>query len=91
MHHGDVSGGEGWVTMRIGLCMIVKDEANRIAGALDGVIDLFDQVTVIDTGSTDGTLDILRQRYGVEPLTSRLDEGDCFCKSDLPPLERSKS
>ncbi len=48
--------------MRIGLCMIVKDEANRIAGALDGVIDLFDQVTVIDTGSTDGTLDILRER-----------------------------
>lgn len=67
--------------MRIGLCMIVKDEANRIAGALDGVIDLFDQVTVIDTGSTDGTLDILRERYGVEPLISRLDEGDCFCKS----------
>lgn len=65
--------------MRIGLSMIVKDEANRIAGALDDIVDLFDQVTIIDTGSTDGTPDILRQRYGIEASHAELEAWDCCC------------
>ena len=59
--------------------MIVKDEANRIGGALDGVVDLFDEVRIVDTGSTDGTPDILRERYGIEALYMPLREADCYC------------
>ncbi len=36
--------------MQIGLCLIIKDEAASIHGCLNGVVDLFDDVVVIDTG-----------------------------------------
>jgi glycosyltransferase involved in cell wall biosynthesis len=59
--------------------MMVKDEANRITGALDDIIDLFDHVTIIDTGSTDDTPGILRQRYGIDVLRNTLEDWDCRC------------
>ena len=44
----------------IGLCMIVKDEAALIERCVDSVRPLLDYVLVEDTGSTDGTQDIVR-------------------------------
>ena len=44
----------------IGLCMIVKDEAAVIQRCLDSVRPLVDYVLVEDTGSTDGTQEIIR-------------------------------
>jgi len=40
--------------------MIVKDEGNCITRCLDSVIDLVDEMVIVDTGSTDKTIDICR-------------------------------
>jgi D-alanine-D-alanine ligase-like ATP-grasp enzyme/tetratricopeptide (TPR) repeat protein len=44
----------------IGLCMIAKNEAGIIRESLDSVRLLVDFVLVVDTGSTDGTQDVVR-------------------------------
>lgn len=43
----------------IGLCMIVKNEAALIERCLDSVLPLIDYAVIDDTGSTDGTQDII--------------------------------
>lgn len=45
---------------RIGLCMIVKDEATVIGRCLRSVAPLIDRYTLVDTGSRDGTQDAIR-------------------------------
>ena len=45
----------------IGLCMIVKNEEAVIGRALDSVKDTAAEIIIVDTGSTDSTLDILAQ------------------------------
>jgi glycosyltransferase involved in cell wall biosynthesis len=45
---------------RIGLCMIVKNEAHVMRRCLDSVRPLLDYVLVEDTGSTDGTQGVIR-------------------------------
>jgi FkbM family methyltransferase len=44
----------------ITLCMIVRDEANSLAGALESVKGFVDEIVVVDTGSVDETRDIAR-------------------------------
>lgn len=44
----------------IGLMMIVKDEAHVVARCLESARDLVDWWVVADTGSTDGTQDVVR-------------------------------
>lgn len=44
--------------------MIVKNAEDTIERALDSVVDLVDEMIVVDTGSTDGTMDILRRKRG---------------------------
>ncbi len=68
--------------MRLGLAMTVKDEANRIEGALGEILDLFDQVVIADTGSTDGTPDLLRD-LGVEPIRDAVDPDRCHALADV--------
>lgn len=41
--------------MRVALTMIVRDEAHNLPACLGPVRDLFDDIVVVDTGSTDGT------------------------------------
>ncbi|MEK0317678.1 glycosyltransferase family 2 protein [Cohnella sp. 56] len=43
----------------VSLCMIVKDEEDVIARCLDSVADLADELIVVDTGSTDRTVEIV--------------------------------
>lgn len=38
--------------------MIVRNEAHQLADCLEAVADLFDEVVVVDTGSTDGTPEV---------------------------------
>ena len=45
----------------IGLCMIVKNEAKVILRCLASALPLVDYVLVVDTGSTDGTQDLVRR------------------------------
>ena len=43
----------------ISLCMIVKNEEIHIARCLESVADLVDEIIIVDTGSTDRTVDIV--------------------------------
>lgn len=72
--------------MSLALCMVVKDEANRIAGCLDPIFERVDELVIFDTGSSDGTPALIERRYGVRPFAGELEESRCFCKSDLRNL-----
>ncbi|WP_028543969.1 glycosyltransferase [Paenibacillus taiwanensis] len=50
---------------KISLCMIVKNEEVTLGRCLDSVINVVDEIVVVDTGSTDRTLEILKER-GIE-------------------------
>jgi glycosyltransferase involved in cell wall biosynthesis/Flp pilus assembly protein TadD len=45
---------------RVSLCMIAKDEQERISGCLESVCGLVDEIIVVDTGSSDRTKEIAR-------------------------------
>jgi GT2 family glycosyltransferase len=45
----------------ISLCMIVKNEQETIARCLDSIRDIVDEIIVVDTGSTDDTVEILKR------------------------------
>ena len=44
----------------VALCMVVKDEAALLPGFLERVRGAFDSLCVVDTGSSDGTLELLQ-------------------------------
>ena len=44
--------------MKVSLCMIVRDEEAVLARCLDSVAGLFDEIVIVDTGSTDRTREI---------------------------------
>jgi len=45
---------------RLAICMIAKNEAEFIVGAVESVRDLADEIIVVDTGSTDDTVALAR-------------------------------
>ena len=47
----------------VSLCMIVKNESKYLGRCLESVKDLVDEIIVVDTGSTDNTVEIAR-KYG---------------------------
>ncbi len=48
---------------KLSLCMIVRNEEKYLADALKSVQDVVDEMIVVDTGSTDNTVEIAR-KYG---------------------------
>lgn len=52
------------VSKLLSLCMIVKNEENVIERCLDSVKDYVDEIIIIDTGSTDRTVKIVRRYTG---------------------------
>ncbi|MFS0872434.1 glycosyltransferase [Paenibacillus xylanilyticus] len=53
---------------RISLCMIVKDEEEWLSQCLESVHGAVDEMIVVDTGSSDRSIDIARQ-YGASVIT----------------------
>src|SRR5580698_3849853 len=47
--------------MNVSLCMIVRHEEADLQACLDTAADLVNEIIVVDTGSTDGTMDIARR------------------------------
>lgn len=52
---------------QVSLCMIVKDEEEYLPKCLKSIKDIVDEIIVVDTGSTDKTIEIA-QNYGGEDL-----------------------
>jgi tetratricopeptide (TPR) repeat protein len=63
------------MSLRLSLCMIVKNEAAMLPGCLASVRGVVDEIVVIDTGSTDNTCDIAR---GAGARVSSFDWCDDF-------------
>lgn len=51
-------GGRGLTKTRLSLCMIVKNEEDCIARCLNSAKDVVDEIIIVDTGSTDNTVNI---------------------------------
>jgi len=47
--------------MTISLCMIVKNEEENLGNCLRSVAGLFDEINIVDTGSTDRTVEIAKE------------------------------
>ncbi|MBN2398492.1 MAG: glycosyltransferase [Deltaproteobacteria bacterium] len=55
---------EGWKPPTLSLCMIARDEEQTIGRALDSVKGIVDEIIVVDTGSSDGTREIVKECGG---------------------------
>lgn len=62
--------------------MVVKNEVSRISGCLDSAMEAVDEIHITDTGSTDGTPELIRQRYGIEVDHGKLDPERCYTIAD---------
>ena len=51
----------------VSLCIICKNEKSNIAGLMDDVCPVLEEIHVTDTGSTDGTLEILQEKQKQYP------------------------
>ncbi|GIP25933.1 hypothetical protein J23TS9_10630 [Paenibacillus sp. J23TS9] len=71
----------------ISLCMIVRNEASNLARCLKSVHKAVDQIIVVDTGSTDDTVQIARQ-FGAQVLQIPW-EGD-FAKARNAGIELAR-
>ena len=47
--------------MKISLCIICKDEEKKIARCINSVKEKVDEIVVVDTGSTDNTINIVKE------------------------------
>ena len=46
---------------KLSLCMIVKNEEKLLPGCLESAKDFVDEIIIVDTGSTDKTIEIAKQ------------------------------
>jgi glycosyltransferase involved in cell wall biosynthesis len=53
-------GGKGKFTGSISLCMIVKNEEANLARCLNSIKNVVDEIIIVDTGSTDRTVEIAK-------------------------------
>lgn len=76
--------------MTVGLSMLVRDEADKIAATLERIIPHVDHWTVIDTGSVDATREIVQETLSAVP--GRLIESPWvgFGKNRTELLQRSQ-
>ncbi len=68
--------------------MIVKNEERNLAACLEGYSALVDELVIVDTGSTDGTIDIARQAGAVVVETKWDDD---FSKARNLSIENASS
>lgn len=74
--------------MRISLCMIVKNEEKYIKMCLENALKLVDEVIIVDTGSTDRTIEIINTFGEKIRLYKHIWEND-FAKARNISLEKA--
>lgn len=62
--------------MKLGLCMIVKDESHIIKEVLESTLPLIDTYCILDTGSTDDTIQIIKDFYSKTEITGEVIQSD---------------
>lgn len=72
----------------ISLCMIVKDEETHLRRCLNSVKNQVDEIIIVDTGSTDSTLDIARE-FGARIYTYEWEKD--FSSARNFSLEKAQS
>jgi glycosyltransferase involved in cell wall biosynthesis len=72
--------------VKVSLTMIVRDEAANLPACLDSAAGLFDELVIVDTGSTDDSKDIARS-YGAK--VSDFAWCDDFSKARNAALDRA--
>ena len=76
----------------ITLCMIVKDEHHVIERCLESLHKYIDRYDITDTGSTDGTQDIIKKFFDEKGIPGEVHQSDWkgFGKSRTESLENAK-
>ena len=62
--------------MKLALNMVVRNEQNRIRQSLGGIHRHFDEIVIVDTGSSDETVAILEKEFAVNALKFTPDQSD---------------
>jgi glycosyltransferase involved in cell wall biosynthesis len=60
--------------IKIGLCMIVKDEAHIIHESLGATLPLIDTYCIVDTGSSDNTIEVIKKFYEEKGISGEVHE-----------------
>jgi glycosyltransferase involved in cell wall biosynthesis len=60
--------------LRVGLCMIVKNESHIIHEVMNATVDLIDTYVIVDTGSTDNTIECINKFYTEKGVTGKVFE-----------------
>jgi glycosyltransferase involved in cell wall biosynthesis len=62
------------MSITIGLCMIVKDEAKVILDALKSTLPIIDTFCIVDTGSSDSTIQVIKDFYESHNMKGHVHE-----------------
>jgi glycosyltransferase involved in cell wall biosynthesis len=60
--------------LKIGLCMIVKNEAHIIHESLTATLPLIDTYCIVDTGSSDNTIEVIKKFYEEKGIPGEVHE-----------------
>jgi glycosyltransferase involved in cell wall biosynthesis len=60
----------------LGLSMVVKNEEETLPSCLKSIHDLFDNIVIIDTGSTDKTIEILKDTFDIDAISRKSNPDD---------------
>uniref|UniRef100_A0A6C0EUA7 Glycosyltransferase 2-like domain-containing protein n=1 Tax=viral metagenome TaxID=1070528 RepID=A0A6C0EUA7_9ZZZZ len=60
--------------IKIGLCMIVKNESHIIHESLNATLPLIDTYCIVDTGSTDNTIEVIKTFYEKHGIQGEVHE-----------------
>jgi len=58
----------------IGLCMIVKNESHIVLEALESTLPIIDTYCIVDTGSTDDTIKVIRDFYASKKIEGQVHQ-----------------